>query len=459
MTAPGPLPADPGALIRSRDYRVLLVFAAIVGLVVSTASWGFLELVHVVETGVYETLPERLGFDTAPVWWPLPWLALAGLLTAFAIERLPGRGGHVPADGIETGGPPIGPAELPGVVLAAAATLGFGLVLGPEAPLIGVGTALAIFAVRRARKDAPDQVVALMAAAGSFAAISSIFGSPLIGAVLIIEAAGLGGAMLPVVLLPGLVAAGIGSLVFVGLGSWSGLSTGAWQLGPFPLEPYGGPGWGDFGWSIALALVVAVAVFAVVALGRWTQRVVRTRRFSLTVAAGLALGVLAIVFAEATDLSENAVLFSGESSFHALFAAAPTVSVWTLGLLIVFKGAAWGLSLGAFRGGPTFPAIFLGAVGGLAAAHLPGYAATPAVAVLVGAACVSMLRLPLASVMIATLLTVHAGPAVAPLIIVGVVVAYVASLALTAYADARAGAPAAAESESPAEAPRAVLAP
>ncbi len=39
-------PADPGALIRSRSYRVLLVFAALIGVLVSFASWCFLELVH-----------------------------------------------------------------------------------------------------------------------------------------------------------------------------------------------------------------------------------------------------------------------------------------------------------------------------------------------------------------------------------------------------------------------------
>ena len=53
---------------------------------------------------MYEKLPHDLGYDTAPVWWPLPWLALAGLLTAFAIVRLPGHGGHVPAEGLKTGG-------------------------------------------------------------------------------------------------------------------------------------------------------------------------------------------------------------------------------------------------------------------------------------------------------------------------------------------------------------------
>ena len=45
--------------------------------------------------------------------------------------------------------------------------------------------------------------------------------------------------------------------------------------------------------------------------------------------------------------------------------------------------------------------------------------------------CVAILRLPLSSVMIALLLTVNAGLAVAPLVIVAVVVAYLASLALT----------------------------
>ena len=159
-------PLDPGSLIRSRQYRVLLVFAAVIGVLVSLASWGFLELVYYIQHGVYKDLPSDLGYSSVPWWWPLPWLALAGMLTAFAILRLPGRGGHVPADGLKTGGAPTQPIELPGILLAALATLGLGLVLGPEAPLIAVGMGLGAWAIRLARKDAPDQVVALMAAAG-----------------------------------------------------------------------------------------------------------------------------------------------------------------------------------------------------------------------------------------------------------------------------------------------------
>ena len=150
-------------------------------------------------------------------------------------------------------------------------------------------------------------------------------------------------------------------------------------------------------------------------LARWAKRLVDEHPFPFTVAAGLAVGGLAIAFAEATGKSPDAVLFSGQESFGSLFGQAATISLSTLTLLLLFKGLAWSISLGNFRGGPTFPAIFLGVVAGLMAQHLPGYAETQAVAALIGAACVSVLRLPLASVMIASLLCAKAGLSVAPL--------------------------------------------
>lgn len=78
-------------------------------------------------------------------------------------------------------------------------------------------------------------------------------------------------------------------------------------------------------------------------------------------------------------------------------------------------------------------------VAGILASHLPGYAETQAVAALIGAVVVSVLRLPLASVMLATLLSAKAGLAVAPLIVVAVAVAYLTSEALGAFIDTRTG--------------------
>jgi hypothetical protein len=228
---------------------------------------------------------------------------------------------------------------------------------------------------------------------------------------------------LPLILLPGLMSAGIGSLVFTGMGNQTGLSTAAWELSPLPLPAYSGPDLSDFGWTLVLAPLAAVAVFVVVEIGRRTARVVRLRPIVIVPIAGLVVATLALIFQEATDKPAEAVLFSGETSLATLFASPLALS--TLTALLVLKGLAWGVSLGSARGGPTFPAIFLGAAAGLIAGHLPGFAESQGVAMLMGAACVAVLRLPLTSVLLATVLSAPAGVGVVPLIVVGVVVAYI----------------------------------
>lgn len=415
-------------LLRSRQYRVLLVAAAFLGVVVAVACWAFLELVHAIQQGVYVHLWSGLGFTSEPWWWPLPPLAVAGVAIAIAVVKLPGHGGHEPSQGLQPGSPTT-PVELPGVLLAAVATVGLGLVLGPEAPLLALGSGIALFAVNLPRRTMPDQGKQVLAAAAAFAALATIFGSPIIGTVIIIEAAGLGGATLPVVLLPGLIAAGFGSLVFIGVGSLTGLSTKAFALPPLSLPSYSTPRVSDFLWTIALAIVAAVVIFAVITFAKQTRLLVGRRPMLMYPAAAVLVGGVAIVFAQITDQSSNAVLFSGQDAMNSVLKQASTVSLGTLALLLVFKSVAWGLSLGAARGGPTFPAIFLGLVGGLLALHLPGFAETPAIGVLVGAAVVSVLRLPLSSIVLALLLT-GGSAGVAPLIIVGVAVAYLTTLTL-----------------------------
>lgn len=420
QTGAGPT-TDPGALIRSRAYRRLLVFAGLLGVLVSVACWAFLELIHWLEEAVYVDLPDTLGFADLPWWWPLPVLAIAGALIGLAIARLPGNGGHEPSEGLKTGAPTT-PIELPGVLIAALASIGLGLVLGPEAPLIALGSGLTLLVVGLSKGDVPDQAKVVLVAASGFAALATVFGSPVVGAVIIIEAAGLGGPTLPLVLLPGLIAAGVGSLVFIGVGSITGLSADAYAISPLTLPAYANPNLGDFGWTIALAVVAAVVAFVIIEAGRRTAVFVAKRRVLFTTLAALAIALLAIAFAEITGESPLAVLFSGQEGLNPVVSGSFTLGV--LALLLLCKGAAWAISLGSARGGPTFPAIFLGVVGGLLAAHLPGFAETPAIGVLVGVAVVSVLRLPLSAVVIALLVT-QGGASVTPLIIVGVAVAYI----------------------------------
>jgi H+/Cl- antiporter ClcA len=125
------------------------------------------------------------------------------------------------------------------------------------------------------------------------------------------------------------------------------------------------------------------------------------------------------------------VLFSGQSDLGPFIANSASYSVGALLMLIACKGLAYGVSLSSFRGGPTFPAMFLGAAGGVALSHLPGLPLVDGVAVGIGAMTVVMLRLPLTSVLLATLLLASDGLAVMPLVIVAVVVAHVLCARLT----------------------------
>ena len=420
-------PADPQAILRSRSYVGLLVLAAILGVPISAVAYGFLAVVSGLQDWVFTDLPRALGFQVTPLWWPLPMVTLAGLLVGLTIRYLPGKGGHSPADGFKAGGVPS-PAEIPGITIAALAGLSLGVVLGPEAPLIALGAGLAGWAVRLARREAPAQATAVVAAAGSFAAVSTLLGSPLLGAFLLMEASGLGGPALGLVLVPGLVAAGVGSLIFVGLDNWTGLGTFSLALPDVPA--FSQPDLAQFAWALAIGLAAAVAGTGIHRLALALRPHVERRLLLAAPLVGLAVGALAMLYAWISGHDVSEVLFSGQDALGPLVADGGSYTAAALALLVACKGLAYGGSLAAFRGGPVFPAMFIGAAGGIALSHLPGLPMVPGVAMGIGAMCVVMLRLPLTSVLLATLLLLEDGLAVMPLVIVAVAVAYVASARL-----------------------------
>ena len=58
----------------------LLVLAAMLGVPVSAVAYGFLALVSYLQEEIFFHLPHGLSFSTEPVWWPLPVLAVGGVL-------------------------------------------------------------------------------------------------------------------------------------------------------------------------------------------------------------------------------------------------------------------------------------------------------------------------------------------------------------------------------------------
>jgi hypothetical protein len=235
--------------------------------------------------------------------------------------------------------------------------------------------------------------------------------------------------MIGLVLVPGLLAAGLGSLIFLGLDSVSGL--GALTLTVPNLPPFDHLTVAMFGWAIAFGLVAPFLGRGITLLALAIRSRVEGRTPWLVAALGLVIAGIAIGFGEATGKPVSYVLFSGQDTIGPLIAGATGWSVGALVLLVLGKGLAYSISLSSFRGGPVFPALFIGAAIGIAASDLPGLSLIPAVAMGIGAMTTVMLKLPFTATLLATLLLGADGVQAMPVGIVAIVVAYVVTARLT----------------------------
>ena len=262
MTTPtATKPADPLALLRTRRYVVLLVLAAVLGVPIAAIAYGFLKLVAVLQNAVFTNFPagsastpSRCGGRCSRSRWRACWShSPSATCRVRAVTRRP-------TDSTPEEESLLRPRS-PACSSRRWRPLSLGAVLGPEAPLIALGAGLAVLAVHFSRREMPAQTLAVVGAAGSFAAIATLFGSPLPAAFLLMEVVGVGGAMLDLALLPGLLAAGIGALIFVGLDAWTGFGT--FSLAVPNLPKYSHPDLAQFGWALVLAPVAAVLGVAI----------------------------------------------------------------------------------------------------------------------------------------------------------------------------------------------------
>jgi H+/Cl- antiporter ClcA len=129
---PSPTPAGSSEAPSPREFLRILVIAALLGVPVALAAAAFMSLIHGLTTLMWTTIPDTAGWAAPPWWYVLAVPALAGLLVA-VIMRMPGRAGEPAVKGIAL--EPLSPTQLPSALLAALASLGLGLGLGPEAPL------------------------------------------------------------------------------------------------------------------------------------------------------------------------------------------------------------------------------------------------------------------------------------------------------------------------------------
>ena len=389
------------------DVLRLVLLGAAIGIPAALAAIAFFTAVHYLEQLIWHALPTALG-EASPPWYLVVFLPVVGAaIVAIARLTLPGDGGRSPLAGMSHGATPV--RYVPGIVVAALGTLGFGLVLGPEAPVMAVGSAVGLAITSLVRSDAREQGILSMA--GIFSAISTLFGGPLVAGVMLTEGGISMGAVLIPVLLPGFVAAAVGYLVFLGVGPYTGAPAPGLQVPDLPA--YVGTSVPD----LIIAIVVGVVTAAlIVAINRAAKRVAALQdgrqgdgRVGLVAAlllGGLAVGALAQL-ATVFGVAPDDVLFSGQASIPALVSESSLIA---LVVLVIAKAAAYVVSLATgFRGGPIFPAVFLGVNVAAFAVELFGTSPTFAIAIGCAAGMAAQTRLVVTSMLFAALLVGSGG--------------------------------------------------
>jgi H+/Cl- antiporter ClcA len=210
------------------------------------------------------------------------------------------------------------------------------------------------------------------------------------------------------------VAAGVGYVVFVGFGDWGGLHAQAISFSGLP--EYTGVHLGDMGFAILIGAVTALVVVVVRRVGfSVADGEKRIGMPLLLILGGLAVGLLAQA-ADWLSADSEEVLFSGQSAVPMIIAED---SVKIVLIVIVAKALAYAICLGCgFRGGPVFPAIFLGAA--LATFAVIWFDVSPTLAVAVGTAAgmASVTRMLLTPILFASLLVGQPGVDAVPAAVV-----------------------------------------
>jgi H+/Cl- antiporter ClcA len=424
---PGPAgaPADTGPVQQSRQVAILSLIAVAVGLLAGAGASLFVAVEHHVQVWLWEDLPEALGQEQAPAWLAISLLVTGGVIT-YGATRLPGKAGHAPLDGLVLD---IGPREVGSVVLASLASLSFGAVLGPEAPLLAIGTAAGALAFR----DTGAPVRRVMMLVGAMAGMGAVFGNPLITCVLMLELAIMAGAAMatPVVLMPALAGLASSYVLQVGLADWSGL--GETRLGLPGLAPYDSLQFIDLWVAVPLAILVAIISMAARLGGLRVRELAHRAPLTTLVGTGALVAICAITVDALTDGGLDLVLFSGQQAMTDYLAL---TSLGTAAVVLVGKFVAYAASLGSgFRGGPIFPAVALGVILSTAATLMVDGTSTSALAATgIAAATAAALRMPFTALLLGVVLTYPAGGATTILAIVGTIVGLVTRMAGEKYA-------------------------
>ena len=356
-------------VVHERRPLPAMAVAGIVGLILGYAA---LLIVNAGIALVWETIPEAWG--TTPAWYVIGVLVLAAVLV-YVIRTRVGDAGHAPLGGIAIS--PLTPREYVGVILAILASLFGGVVLGPEVALVATGSVVGTVIAKRMRFTDPEAAKKIVGV-GALGAILALFIGPVLAGSLSLDGA------------------------------------------PDAVEV------DQLAWAIVVAIIATLAVAIARVVAALLARVAGSGpHLGVLVGASLVIAGSALAVQYFTGESVLFVVTSGEEMITDL----PTLtSVSTVALVLAFKALAYAVSLGAgFRGGPFFPAMFVGATAGLLAAVAlpsgPSISAAMVVGVVAAVIATAPMKWPIAIVLGIVIGFVMGTWTLVPAALVGAVVA------------------------------------
>ena len=280
-----------------------------------------------------------------------------GLLVALAARRLIG-GGVSPATADEylrafhDRSARFGWRAFAGRIVAAVATLGSGAPMGLEGPSLYIGATVGADVQHRARGRLGGSDHRTLMVAGAAAGVAAIFKAPATGAVFALEVP-YRGDFARRMLLPALVAAAAGYLVFVWINDTAPL---------FPIDGNAAFSFRDLAGAAAVGVVAAGGARSFSWLLRRAKRVPTGPHPVLTtVAAGLAISALFAIGEAITG--EPLIVGSGYQVLD--WVATPGRSAWIILAVFVLRGLATSATVaGGGVGGLFVPLVVAGALTG-----------------------------------------------------------------------------------------------
>jgi H+/Cl- antiporter ClcA len=403
---------EPDAGLKT-SYYLLMVYAALFGALSSLLAVGYITLYN---QGIKFFEQVSLSVLNINI-WPLVLLTGAGVIIGLLIKFFGQHGGLGVAQQEYAKTGRLNPKNLPSILLQAFTALWSGAPVGPEGPLVFLTGGVGSFVSDRLRLQKDDvQVLVYSSIAGAF---GGFFGSPVVGAVGAFEYMFIKELNFYRHLIPGLLAAAVGYGVYFAF-----LQTS--YLGIYSFPDYASPRLVDLWWALLVGVIASViGIMFKMILG--IMHLVFTPLDKRPVLRAIVGGVVIGLIGSFLPLT----LYSGQAQLLQIIHNPAAFGIGLLLLLVLVKALLTSTSFATgFEGGPIFPTLFIGGTLGLAISKIltfipEGVAVTAGMA---GVAC-AFLPLPLT---IALLLGFMGGqPDLLPVIVIGAVIGFLVSKALT----------------------------